>query len=170
MALNIIAPSVTASAPGAAETVTWESLYGVLSQPHPLLKRISNLPGSAVLWRYIKSSHQNDPARTFLELLLVIFVVYTWLKSRTRGDKSNFVKLTEKVSIACITRITATQSGEVKLILYLPFRFCRLRPSRHAGDRGPRGRVAARAIDVQRRRCFKFTDRTSHSWTSIVAP
>jgi serine palmitoyltransferase len=97
MLLNVAAPSVTVSAPGAAETVTWETLYGVLSSPHPFLKRISNLPGSAVIWRYIKSSHQNDPARTFLELLLVIFVVYTWLKSRTRGDKSNFVKLTEKV-------------------------------------------------------------------------
>lgn len=82
----------------AANTVTWESLYGVLASPHPFLKRISTLPGSGVLWRYIKSSHQNDPARTFLELLLVIFVAYTWLKSRTRGDRSNFVKLTEKVS------------------------------------------------------------------------
>lgn len=97
MVVNVVAPSVAAASPMAANTVTWESLYGLLSSPHPFLKRISTLPGSAVLWRYIKSSHQNDPARTFLELLLVIFVAYTWLKSRTRGDRSNFVKLTEKV-------------------------------------------------------------------------
>lgn len=97
MVLDVAAPSVADTAPMAANTVTWESLYGLLSSPHPFLKRISTLPGSGVLWRYIKSSHQNDPARTFLELLLVIFVAYTWLKSRTRGDRSNFVKLTEKV-------------------------------------------------------------------------
>lgn len=84
----------------AARPLTWEHLAALLSSPHPVLQSLKTLPGSGVLWRYIKSSHQNDPARTFLELLLFLFVVYTWLKSRTRGDKSgrNFVKLSGKAS------------------------------------------------------------------------
>lgn len=57
------------------------------------------LPGSAVIARYVRSSHQNDPGRTALELILVVFAVRTLLQSRTRTDRSasNFVKLTEKV-------------------------------------------------------------------------
>ncbi|TDL27943.1 serine palmitoyltransferase [Rickenella mellea] len=56
------------------------------------------IPGSAVIARYVKSSHQNDPGRTLLELLLVIFAISTLLHSRTRADKSgrHFIKFTEK--------------------------------------------------------------------------
>lgn len=87
--------------PNAAMPLTWDRLGALLSSPHPILQSLKTLPGSAVIWRYIKSSHQNDPARTFLELLLFLFVVYTWLKSRTRGDKGgrNFVKLSQKVRL-----------------------------------------------------------------------
>lgn len=57
------------------------------------------LPGSAVLVRYVKSSHQNDPGRTILELILVIFAIRTLLQQRTRADRGgkNFVKYTEEV-------------------------------------------------------------------------
>ena len=81
---------------------TWDNVYTYFSSPHPRLSGLTNLPGSGVVWRYIKSSHRNDPARTLLELLLFLFVVYTWLKGRTRGDKNvrNFVKLSEKVRSA----------------------------------------------------------------------
>lgn len=55
---------------------------------------VHRIPGSAVLLRYIKSSHQNDPFRSLLELLLVFFVIRTWRQSRTRGDSggSHFIK------------------------------------------------------------------------------
>ncbi|SCV71956.1 BQ2448_4650 [Microbotryum intermedium] len=58
----------------------------------------SSIPGSQVAWRYIKASHQDDPFRTVLELLLVFFIVRTYAQSRTKGEQSgkNFVKLTEK--------------------------------------------------------------------------
>ena len=58
------------------------------------------LPGSAIVLRYVKSSYQNDPIRSLLELILLIFAIRTILQSRTRGgsSSSNFVKLTEKVS------------------------------------------------------------------------
>ncbi|CAH7665982.1 pyridoxal phosphate-dependent transferase [Phakopsora pachyrhizi] len=61
---------------------------------------MSRIPGSEIIYRYIKSSHQNDPFRTLLELLLVFFVIRTWRQSRTRGDfgpDQSFLKLTEKV-------------------------------------------------------------------------
>ncbi|OAX37337.1 PLP-dependent transferase [Rhizopogon vinicolor AM-OR11-026] len=56
------------------------------------------LPGSAVVARYVKSSHQNDPGRTILELILIIFAIRTLLQSRTRADRSgkHFIKFSEK--------------------------------------------------------------------------
>ena len=72
-------------------------LYYVLSKAEIVFYRI---PGSVVITRYIKSSHQNDPGRTLLEVILVILVVRTLMHSRTRADRSsgNFVQLSEKVS------------------------------------------------------------------------
>ncbi|KAF8816700.1 serine palmitoyltransferase [Phlegmacium glaucopus] len=54
------------------------------------------LPGSAVIQRYVKSSHQNDPGRTILELILVVFAIRTLLQSRTRAEKSgkHFIQFT----------------------------------------------------------------------------
>ncbi|KAF9644208.1 serine palmitoyltransferase [Thelephora ganbajun] len=56
------------------------------------------LPGSQVLARYVKSSHQNDPGRTVLEVILLIFVIRTLLQSRTRADNSgkHFIQFSEK--------------------------------------------------------------------------
>ena len=57
------------------------------------------IPGSAVVIRYIQSSHRNDPGRTILELLLFIFALWTVFQSRRRAGLAakNFVKLTEQV-------------------------------------------------------------------------
>ncbi|KAJ8072793.1 serine palmitoyltransferase component [Marasmius tenuissimus] len=56
------------------------------------------LPGSAIIERYVRSSHQNDPGRTFLELVLFAFVIRTLLQSRTRADKDakHFINFSEK--------------------------------------------------------------------------
>lgn len=61
---------------------------------------LMSIPGSAAVVRYVKASHQDDPFRTLLELILVVFAVRTLLMNRTRSDQSgkNFVKLSEKVS------------------------------------------------------------------------
>jgi serine palmitoyltransferase len=58
------------------------------------------IPGSSAVVRYIKASHQNDPFRTVLELILVVFAIRTLLMGRTRSDRAgkNFVKLAPKVS------------------------------------------------------------------------
>ncbi|CAH7684105.1 hypothetical protein PPACK8108_LOCUS18099 [Phakopsora pachyrhizi] len=36
---------------------------------------ISRIPGSEIIYRYIKSSHQNNPFRTLLKMLLVFFII-----------------------------------------------------------------------------------------------
>lgn len=55
------------------------------------------LPGSAVLVRYVRSSYQNDPVRSAIELVLVIFFIRYLLSPSYSTSKQNFVQLTEKV-------------------------------------------------------------------------
>ncbi|OCF42571.1 serine palmitoyltransferase [Kwoniella heveanensis CBS 569] len=80
--------------------------------PAPLLPLLSSLssffmtiqhlfnriPGSPIIVRYIKSSYQNDPWRSLLEVLLLAFAIRTVLKGRTRGEGEgkSFIKLTDK--------------------------------------------------------------------------
>jgi len=60
------------------------------------------LPGSHVIARYVKSSHQNDPGRTVLEILLALFAIRTLLQSRTRADngEKHFIQFSEKVPLS----------------------------------------------------------------------
>jgi hypothetical protein len=64
------------------------------------LTTFNKIPGSAVVLRYIRSSHQNDPGRTLLEFFLLLFAIRTLMQSRTRADRngSHFIQFTEKVS------------------------------------------------------------------------
>ena len=59
----------------------------------------NSIPGSAVVARYVRSSHQNDPNRTLLEVILIIFAIRTLLQSRTPADRSgkHFISFSEKV-------------------------------------------------------------------------
>ena len=54
---------------------------------------------SNVIARYVKSSHQNDPGRTVLEILLALFAIRTLLQSRTLADngEKHFIQFSEKV-------------------------------------------------------------------------
>lgn len=54
------------------------------------------LPGSAILLRYIKSSYQNDPIRSAVELFLVLFAV-RYLLAPKYSTKPNHVALSEEV-------------------------------------------------------------------------
>ncbi|KAK0649514.1 pyridoxal phosphate-dependent transferase [Cercophora newfieldiana] len=53
------------------------------------------VPGSAVLIRYVRSSYQNDPVRSAIELVLVIFFIRYLLAPSYSTSKQNFIKLTE---------------------------------------------------------------------------
>jgi serine palmitoyltransferase len=56
------------------------------------------VPGSAVLIRYVRASYQNDPVRSAVELVLVIFFIRYLLSPSYSTSKQNFIKLTEDVS------------------------------------------------------------------------
>ncbi|WFD32323.1 serine C-palmitoyltransferase [Malassezia sp. CBS 17886] len=64
------------------------------------LQQISRLfqaiPGSNIFLRYVRSSYQNDPFRTLLELVLFGFALRTILQNRSRSARSNFVELSRK--------------------------------------------------------------------------
>ena len=51
------------------------------------------VPGSAVIIRYVQSSYQNDPIRSAIELVLVIFFIRYLLSPSYSTDKKNFIKL-----------------------------------------------------------------------------
>lgn len=79
-------------------TTTFEPILALLTLTLAQVERtFYKLPGSAVLARYVRSSHQNDPGRTVLELILIAFAVRTLMQSRSR-DKSQgqMIKFNEK--------------------------------------------------------------------------
>ena len=55
------------------------------------------MPGSAIILRYIKSSYQNDPVRSAIELFLFLFAVRYLLAPTYSTQKNRQVKLTEEV-------------------------------------------------------------------------
>lgn len=73
-----------------------QSRLGSLAQQASV--NFQKVPGSAVLVRYIRSSYQDDPVRSAIELVLVLFFVRYLMKPSYATDKQNYVKLTEDVS------------------------------------------------------------------------
>lgn len=55
--------------------------------------KASTIPGSSILLRYIKSSYQNDPIRSLLEALLLLFAIRYFLASKYSTSKQNYVVL-----------------------------------------------------------------------------
>lgn len=60
---------------------------------------IQQIPGSAILLRYIKSSYQNDPVRSAVELFLFLFAVRYLLSPKYSTQKKKQVALTEDVGV-----------------------------------------------------------------------
>ncbi|KAK9457026.1 pyridoxal phosphate-dependent transferase [Dipodascopsis uninucleata] len=57
--------------------------------------QFNRIPGSAIVLRYVKSSYQNDPIRSFLELCLFLFAVRYFLASKYSYSKKDFIKLSD---------------------------------------------------------------------------
>ena len=55
------------------------------------------LPGSAIFLRYVKSSYQNDPIRSAVELFLFLFAVRYLLAPSYKPQSDSFVKLSDEV-------------------------------------------------------------------------
>lgn len=62
---------------------------------HDISEAFQKVPGSAVLIRYIQSSYQNDPVRSAIELVLVIFFIRYLLSPSYPTHGPNYVKLRE---------------------------------------------------------------------------
>lgn len=60
-------------------------------------EQFHNIPGSAIFLRYVRSSYQNDPIRSAVELFLVLFAI-RYLLAPKYSTKPNYVKLSEEVS------------------------------------------------------------------------
>jgi serine palmitoyltransferase len=73
------------------------------------------LPGSAVVARYVKSSHRDDPGRTILEILLFLYVIRTWLQSRTRTERAgkHFIQFSDKVCTYCAAQSSSPDGRRV---------------------------------------------------------
>ncbi|PGH30452.1 serine palmitoyltransferase [[Emmonsia] crescens] len=62
---------------------------------HELSSQFHRVPGSAIFLRYVKSSYQNDPVRSAVELFLFLFAV-RYLLAPKYSTKPNFVPLSEE--------------------------------------------------------------------------
>lgn len=62
---------------------------------HEISHAFQKVPGSAVLIRYIQSSYQNDPVRSAIELILVLFFIRYLLSPSYPTHDPNYVKLRE---------------------------------------------------------------------------
>ncbi|KAL7275829.1 serine palmitoyltransferase component [Rhizina undulata] len=61
-----------------------------------LSTHFQKVPGSSILLRYIKSSYQNDPVRSVVELCLFLFAVRYLLAPRYSVQRAKAVELTEE--------------------------------------------------------------------------
>ncbi len=81
-----------------ATTPSYLSALQDTSLPYYLdsaLHYIHMIPGSAILIRYIKNSHQNDPVRSIIELFLFIFAVRYLLANPYSTKKTKNVPLSQ---------------------------------------------------------------------------
>ncbi len=59
--------------------------------------QFNKVPGSAIFLRYVKSSYQNDPVRSAVELILFLFFVRYLLAPKYSTQKKSYVKLSDEV-------------------------------------------------------------------------
>lgn len=62
--------------------------------------QFQKVPGSAIFLRYVKSSYQNDPVRSAVELFLFLFAIRYLLAPKYSTSKKSYVKLTDEVGQA----------------------------------------------------------------------
>ncbi|KAI0220762.1 serine palmitoyltransferase component [Massospora cicadina] len=67
---------------------------------HLIIRTLANytsfIPLSEPFWKYVYDSHQNDPARTLMEIGLIFFALHYLFSKTYRIDSRNEIKLTEK--------------------------------------------------------------------------
>ncbi|KAK9328592.1 pyridoxal phosphate-dependent transferase [Lipomyces starkeyi] len=73
-----------------------DTLVYINSTVESISAQFIRIPGSAIVLRYVRSSYQNDPMRSFLELCLFLFAVRYFLASKYSFAKKDFIKLSTK--------------------------------------------------------------------------
>ncbi len=58
--------------------------------------QFSKVPGSAIFLRYVKSSYQNDPVRSAVELFLVLFAIRYLMSPKYSTQKKSYVTLSDE--------------------------------------------------------------------------
>ena len=70
---------------------------------------------SHVIARYVKSSHQNDPGRTVLEILLALLVINpSSIPTRADNGEKNLIQVSEKVCLLNTHVVTLTTDRKSK--------------------------------------------------------
>ncbi|KAK7202563.1 pyridoxal phosphate-dependent transferase [Myxozyma melibiosi] len=72
-----------------------DTLIYINSTVESISSQFTRLPGSSIILRYVRSSYQNDPARSVLEFCLFLFAVRYFLASKYSVTKKDFVRLTD---------------------------------------------------------------------------
>jgi hypothetical protein len=72
-----------------------EALWNLITITGNTLQQV---PGLAVVVRYVQRSYQNDPIRVIIEVLVFIWALYYVLK---RDETKDNTKLTERVVLFC---------------------------------------------------------------------
>jgi hypothetical protein len=80
----------------------------ILRSINEITNTFQKVPGSAMLIRYVRSSYQNDPVRSAIELILVVFFVRYLLAPSYSTHKQNFVTLSEEVGLFSIQQVIHT--------------------------------------------------------------
>jgi serine palmitoyltransferase len=70
--------------------------------------QFQRVPGSAIFLRYVKSSYQNDPVRSAVELFLFLFAVRYLLAPTYSTQKKSYVTLSEEVGARSVLASPAT--------------------------------------------------------------
>lgn len=66
---------------------------------HEISIQFQKMPGSAIFLRYVKSSYQNDPIRSAVELFLFLFAVRYLLAPKYSTQRKSYVTLSEEVCL-----------------------------------------------------------------------
>lgn len=77
----------------------WNNLQNSCSQLYDdAIINLQKIPGSAIALRYVRSSYQNDPFRSAIELFLFLFAVrYLLAPTYSVQKQKNYVKFTDEV-------------------------------------------------------------------------
>ncbi|KAK9462946.1 pyridoxal phosphate-dependent transferase [Lipomyces oligophaga] len=73
-----------------------DTLVYINTTVESMSSHFNRIPGSAIVLRYVRSSYQNDPMRSFLELCLLLFALRYFMASKYSVAKKDFIHLSEK--------------------------------------------------------------------------